>query len=128
MAPVHMLMGQSMELALKSYLMARGIQLDDLKRRPYGHDLNALLEKAMALNIQRLVELHSFNINAIQMLAPTYGNHEFRYIVTGTKSIPQWGFLSITARALTHGLHDLLLRRRVGKVAAQKRIALRGKF
>jgi hypothetical protein len=37
------LLGHAIELALKSYLFARGLSLDDLRSRKYGHKLDVLL-------------------------------------------------------------------------------------
>ena len=127
-APAFMMIGQSIELSLKAFLLARGVPLDELKFKPYGHDLAALLAEAQRRRIDRLVPLYDFHVDSIKTLAPVYGRHEFRYIVTGTKTIPNWGFISLTAGTLTQCLHDWLVRRRIGKDAAIKRIALRGKF
>lgn len=127
-APAYMLVGQSIELSLKSYLLARGITLEALKYRPYGHDLSQLLAKARQLKIERLVELHQWDVDAIEIIAPLYGSHEFRYIVNGSRILPNWEFLMHTTQGLTRGLHHFLLRRRVGKEQALQRIALRGFF
>ena len=37
------LIGHSIELSLKSFLLSRGLKIDELRGRKYGHDLSALL-------------------------------------------------------------------------------------
>lgn len=126
--PAFMLIGQSIELSLKAFLLARGVTLEKLKFKPYGHDLERLLSEAILRRLDRLVTLHSFHQGAIKAVSPIYRDHEFRYIVTGTRTIPEWGFVSHAAAELTRCQHDWLLRRRIGKAAALNRIALRGRF
>ncbi|MCA0393977.1 MAG: hypothetical protein LCH70_07650 [Proteobacteria bacterium] len=127
-APAFMLVGHSIELSLKAFLLARGVPLDALRLKPYGHDLVALLQEAQRRRIDRLVPLHDFHVDAIRLIAPVHGRHEFRYLVTGVRTLPQWGFIAHAAAELTRCQHDWLLRRRIGKAAAARRIALRGKF
>ena len=126
--PAFMLIGQSIELSLKAFLLARGVPMERLRSKLYGHDLGRLLDEAIRRRIDRLVELHEFHRNAIHLIAPIYKNHEFRYIVTGTRTLPKWGFIAHSAAELTSGQHDWLLRRRVGKFDAMKRLAARGRF
>ncbi len=126
-APAYSMIGQSIELSLKAFLLARRVPLDVL-RHQYGHRLEQLLDEALRRRITRLVPLLDFHIQAVRLLAPAYARHEFRYIVTGSRSLPSWGFIAHTAAELTRCQHDWLLRRRIGKVAAFQRTALRGKF
>ena len=44
--PYYFLLGQSIELSLKAFLMGRGVSLYVLSSRKYGHDLKALLDEA----------------------------------------------------------------------------------
>lgn len=127
-SPAYMLIGQSIELSLKAFLLARGVPLEKLAAKPFGHDLEALLREARRRRIDRLVPLHQFHDEAIQLVSPVYRRHEFRYIVTGVRTLPKWEFLVHTAAELTRCQHDWLLRRRVGKEAAKKRIAAKGRF
>ena len=108
--------------------MARGIPIEKLRNNPYGHDLGRLLDEALRRRIDRLVELHTFHESAIRLISPIYKDHEFRYIVTGVRTLTQWGFIAHSAAELTRGKHDWLLRRRIGKLDALKRLAARGKF
>jgi hypothetical protein len=123
-----MLVGQSIELSLKAFLLARGVALEILKSGVYGHNLDALLSEAQRRKIHRLVQLQSFHVSAIRLISPVYKDHEFRYIKTGTRKIPRWEFIYHAASELTRCQHDWLLRRRLGKTAAANRISLRGRF
>lgn len=127
-SPAFMLIGHSIELSLKAFLLARGIPIDTLSKRPYGHDLDRLLADSLRLRIDRLVPLYDFHREAIALTSPVYRKHEFRYITNGFRTLPEWGFIAHTAAELTRCQHDWLLRRRIGKAAALERIALRGKF
>lgn len=125
--PRYMLIGQSIELSLKAYLLARGVSLRDLKFK-YGHDLRALLDTSMLKRIDRLVKFQEFDLQTIRVLADGYGTHEFRYIVTGFRTLPTWSFAYRAANLLTDSLHDWLLRKRIGKEQALLRITERGRF
>lgn len=123
-----MLIGQSIELSLKAYLLARGLPLKTLKSGPFGHNLEHLMQEALRRRIDCLVPLHEFHRQAISLVSPVYHSHEFRYIVTGTVTLPKWGFIHHAAAELTRCQHDWLLRRTIGKEGALKRIQERGRF
>ncbi|SKC56955.1 HEPN domain-containing protein [Pseudoxanthomonas indica] len=125
--PLYMLLGQSIELSLKAYLLARGASLRDL-RFSYGHDLRKLLDAALQKRIDRLVPLQEFDLSTIRVLGDAYITHELRYIVTGFRTLPNWSFSQRAAALLTDGLHDYLLRQRIGKIAASVRIEQKGRF
>lgn len=126
--PAYNLIGISIELSLKAYLLARGVPLDSLRFRPYGHDLEFLWSEAARLRIDRVSKVPFVADDVIKALNRHYQTHEFRYIKTGLKTVPHWEFIHSVAKALTHGLHDFCLRRRLGKERALQRISLRGKF
>lgn len=52
--PVLYLSAQSIELGLKSFLVFKGVPLDDLPKRKLGHDLIKCLKKADELAGQRV--------------------------------------------------------------------------
>jgi len=54
--PVMFLVGQAMELALKAYLLAKGVELRKL-RYEYGHNLHRCLRKAKELGLANVVSL-----------------------------------------------------------------------
>jgi hypothetical protein len=126
--PAHTLLGLTYELATKAYLLGRGMSVEVLSKRPYGHDLEELWNEAMGRRIDRLVALAPIIGDVVATLNIHYKTHEFRYIKTGTKTVPHWEFAGPAAKALTHSLHDYCLRKRIGKAAAAKRIAIKGRF
>jgi hypothetical protein len=44
--PYYFLLGQSIELSLKAFLLGRGVPLKELRSRKYGHNLETLLDEA----------------------------------------------------------------------------------
>lgn len=55
--PYYFLIGQSIELSLKAFLLGNGVPLDELKHPPLGHDLHALLQEALKRDLDNEVEL-----------------------------------------------------------------------
>ncbi|HYK63392.1 MAG TPA: hypothetical protein VEY94_00475 [Patescibacteria group bacterium] len=74
---------QGLELAFKAYLRASGKTVDDL--RALGHSLVKCMHAAMAAGLRSPSAEH---VAAIQKIDNYYREHEFRYIVTGSKSYP----------------------------------------
>ena len=75
-APVYNLMGQSIELALKSYVRQQGGDLTQLLH--LRHDLVNALTTAQTLGL-----VHSINRDELVILNREYSTHRFRYIKTG---------------------------------------------
>lgn len=83
-SPVCYLYCHAAELACKSFLRAKGLTNHDLKRL-YGHDLKALYQACIVNGISRDKKTEEL----IDMLNPYIDEHEFRYIVTGVKILPE---------------------------------------
>ncbi|MDL2338190.1 MAG: hypothetical protein QFE16_10145 [Pseudomonadota bacterium] len=101
--PVMFLVGQSIELALKAFLLARGVTLRQL-RTDYGHELHRSLRKAKELGLLEVVPLESEDINAIELLDHLYATKQLQYIVTGANSFPVFGLLQSAALKLVYGI------------------------
>lgn len=101
--PVMFLVGQAIELALKAFLVARGITLRQL-RTDYGHELHRSLRKAKELGLLALVPLEPEDIDAIELLDRVYATKQLQYIVTGAKTFPVFGPLQRAALKLIHGV------------------------
>jgi hypothetical protein len=84
-APIYFLYSHAIELVLEAYLRAHGATLLDLKSA--GHRLPALLRRACwrGLDLGTSTEKAS---GLIAMLDLYNQDHEFRYIVTGYKTLP----------------------------------------
>ena len=79
----HQCVCQGIELAFKSYILANGKSLNDLK--VIGHSLLKCMNVAVALGMSHRSADH---LHAIEMMDHYYSEHEFRYIVTGSEEFP----------------------------------------
>lgn len=101
--PVMFLVGQSIELALKAYLLAKGVELRKL-RRDYGHELHRSLRKAKELGLADVVTLSDEEENVLVLLDALYSTKQLQYIITGAKTFPVFGPLESAARKLVYGI------------------------
>lgn len=101
--PVLFLVGQSIELALKAFLLSRGVSLRKL-RYDYGHNLHRSLRKAKELGLSALVELAADELSTIEVLDALYSSKQLQYIVTGAKTFPMFGPLQRAALRLVHAV------------------------
>ena len=107
-APVaYYLACHSIELSLKAFLLIHHVTRQDLKQR-FGHNLEALLERAQSLGLGALVPLSDAQVQAVQQASPYYTDKIFEYFelmeaVRGFKSRPQFEQLHSAAEILvTH--------------------------
>lgn len=106
-APVMLLVGQAIELALKSFLLAKGVELSSLRLK-YGHDLHRCLRKATELGLLNDVPLQADEETAIEILNPLYASKQLQYIVTGPKTFPVFGPLERAAVRLLKSVGALV--------------------
>jgi hypothetical protein len=85
-APIYFLYSHAIELALEAYLRAHGATLLDLKA--IGHRLPVLLGHACSRGLDLGASAGEAS-GVIAMLDFYNQNLEFRYIVTGYKSLPE---------------------------------------
>ena len=105
--PVMFLVGQAIELALKSFLLAKGVELSKLRLK-YGHDLHRCLRKAKELGLLDAVPLQGDEETAIEILNSLYASKQLQYIVTGPKTFPVFGPLERAAVKLLKGVGALV--------------------
>mgnify|MGYP001619690979 CR=1 FL=1 len=106
--PVMYLVGHSIELCLKSYLIFRGVPLSDLKTKKYGHDLVKCLKKAKELGLNTYVELDDGEHDALTVLNELYATKQLNYIVTGTKRFPVFGPIQTLSTKLLDAICPLV--------------------
>ena len=94
-APIRYLFTHAVELYLKAYLRAKGLTIDELRRRPYSHDTKSLLEKSEEFGLYLTLDL----VSQIEFIANDTSD---RYIVTGTKKV----LLLNSFSHLCESLHD----------------------
>ena len=101
--PVMFLVGQAIELALKAFLLARGVTLRKL-RTDYGHELHRSLRKAKELGLSVLIPLSEEDQHVLDLLDALYSSKQLQYIVTGAKTFPVFGPLQSVALRLICGI------------------------
>jgi len=106
--PVMFLTGQAIELALKAFLLSKGVPLKSLRGREYGHQLHACLRKAKELGLGDLVKLADDEEETIEILDALYSTKQLQYIVSGFKSFPVHGPLERGALRLIHAIGETL--------------------
>jgi hypothetical protein len=97
--PVLYLIGHSMELSLKAFLMHKGVTLDDLPKH-FGHDLGKCFEKAIELGLLRAITFDKHELEAFSVLNDLYSTKQLEYIVTGAKTFPAFGHLQSMSQKL----------------------------
>ncbi|MGY6216338.1 hypothetical protein ACW73L_14360 [Methylolobus aquaticus] len=93
--PALYLLGHSIELSLKAFLLHRGLALEDLPL--IGHDLEKALGEATARGLSSHLELSGDQREALRCLNELYKSKELEYIKTGEKVFP--GLILIAALA-----------------------------
>lgn len=114
----HQCVCQAVELAFKSFLLAHGKTLNDL--RDIGHSMLRAMQEAEQLG---LTPRPAGQRAAITQMDGYYRQHEFRYIVTGIKDYPPLDALLTACAWVLHeaapdvaasmGNHDLVNRMRL---------------
>jgi hypothetical protein len=103
--PVMYLVGHSIELILKSYLISRGMTLPKLKSKAYGHNLVACLMQAEELGLTRLLTFTPEDYDVLRVLNELYSTKQLNYIVTGQKKFPVFGPLQVLCTKLLNAVH-----------------------
>ena len=103
--PAYFLVGHAIELALKAFLLGRGMTVEVLKRRPYQHSLTNILSEARRRKLGQVVKLSKTEVFAVQTLDSCYSAKEFEYAATGLRRLPHYAVVYDTADRLIGGLH-----------------------
>ena len=101
--PVMFLVGQAVELALKAYLLHKGVSLRAL-RRHYGHELRRSLKKSKELGLLSLLQITAEEQSVLELLDELYASKQLQYIVTGARTFPVFGPLERVALKLIHAI------------------------
>ncbi len=103
--PYYFLIGQSIELSLKGYLLAKGVKLKTL-RYDYGHNLNKLLNLALEKDLITSVNLDNTHIGAIELLSKEYLDKRFQFIKTGVMQLPLTQYIHEAGKILSSNLES----------------------
>ena len=97
--PVLYLIGHSMELSLKAFLLHKGVTLREL-RTQFGHDLGKCFKKAKELGLLGAVAFDEHELGAFSVLNELYSTKQLEYIVTGVKTFPIFGHIQSMSQKL----------------------------
>ena len=89
--PALYLVGHSIELTLKAFLLQNGVA--PKKLRNFGHDLHASFRKAKELELLAIVQFTDQEQGALEILNALYSTKQLEYIVTGAKQFPVFGLV-----------------------------------
>lgn len=98
------LAGHSIELSLKAFLLSRGVPITALRKRPYGHNLAALLREARRRKLGRVAKLSRHDVAVVNLLNACYGTKEFEYVSIGYRRIPSYSDTVAVATRLQDGV------------------------
>lgn len=107
--PAYFLLGRSIELSLKAYLLQHGIPISELRKKKYGHDLHALLNEAMNRGLLDIVKLDSQEIGVIDLLSYDYMEKRLEYRITGGMyALPLIDITHDVTRRLAYDLEEVM--------------------
>lgn len=96
--PVNYLIGHSIELGLKAYLLQKGVGLDRIHK--IGHRLRVAYDEAREHGLDDQFGPESVDVPVLDALDALYSDKQFEYIETGPKTFPVFGPLQHFAREL----------------------------
>jgi hypothetical protein len=100
--PAYFLALHGIELTLKSYLRHKGLTVNELCSREYGHKLLACYEKARELGLDSVFKQQPSDAETLRLLVELNEDQGLRYIKTGIKTFPLWP----RVESLALGLHQ----------------------
>lgn len=109
--PSYFLLGRSVELSLKAFLLACGMTRDELKSRKFGHDLKALLQEAIDRGLENEVPIQDVEKGVLKLLNYDYSEKRFEYRVNdGTYYLPRIDVTEQITRKLVIELKEFCTR------------------
>jgi|SRR3990172_363706 len=81
--PKYFLWGRTIELFLKSYLLAEGVSATELKSGKFGHDLLKLYNEACHRGIGSLIGTSGVDVAIVRVLNLDYLSKRFEYRISG---------------------------------------------
>ena len=81
--PAYFLLGRSIELSLKAFLLHQGVCIHKLRKKQFGHNLWALLDEARKRGLEDHIKLEVIDLGVIQLLSIDYAKKRLEYRMTG---------------------------------------------
>lgn len=109
-SPIEFLHWHAIELFLKAFLLSDGLSEDELRRKPYGHNVRTLADEA----VKRGLQLTAKDESVISFMPTTNDMIELRYLKVGVKTVPDIQEIGTTCKSLyrlvahalrSHGIH-----------------------
>src|SRR5689334_11988578 len=95
---VYYLVGHSIELSLKSFLMLRGVTKTELQRT-YSHDLEKIVKTCRRKKLGNVVRITTRQVNLIKLLNAPYKGKLLEYTETGIYTLPAyWEILEVAQK------------------------------
>lgn len=111
---VYFLYGRGIELYLKAFLVARGVNAGSI-RKTFGHNLAQLLKEAKRRKLGQLVSLNDSELQAVRILSVSYSDKQYEYPVLGGTVRPDHEIVKEVVRKMEAGLQSFCR-----KVTAEK--------
>lgn len=106
--PALYLIGHSIELSLKSFLLHKGVPLRSLRSKQFGHNLHACLRKAKELGLCAHIQFTDQEEGVFEILNSLYSTKQLEYIVTGSKNFPVFGPIELFAAKLFNAVSEVV--------------------
>lgn len=103
--PFYATVGQSIELSLKAFLVASGVEVQDVRKK-FGHRLIDLLKESKGKGLEKVVKLEDSHWGMIDLMSKEYSGKRYHYIETGRLMLPHSEGILHAAQTLTVGLQD----------------------
>lgn len=104
--PVMYLVGHSIELSLKAYLLHVGVP--NRKVREFGHNLLECLVEAENHGLILTNQIDASERSAISALNKLYSSKQLNYIITGSKQFPVFGPIQSACKKLLDSICPLV--------------------
>ena len=98
------LAGHSIELSFKAFLLGRGMTVETLRNRKYGHNLSVLLAESRRRKLGNCVKLARQDLAVVQTLDGCYAAKEFEYMFYGSRTLPRYSLVIALATRLHGGI------------------------
>jgi len=92
---------QALELYLKAFLRSKKVSVEDLKKpKIFGHDLQIGFNKAMELELDKILDFTGELGNYVAVISQPYKERDFQYKHSGSwELIPIAGLISLVEKA-----------------------------
>jgi len=98
------LVGHSIELSLKAFLLGRGVPIGKLRNKPFGHNLVSLVTEARRRKLGLVAKLTRQELLVLELLNECYSVKELEYSFSGARRLPRYMLAAALAAKLLKAL------------------------